>query len=287
VGQVTRVRVAPDRQSVVLLRHATTAHAPGSLAWVSWDGRHLGERVVEGLHTDFAFLPDGRVAALGREVRELAQGRPFLGETIVEFDPDGGQQVVWSVLDAVPPDLGEWYAPCPEAFGAECYSHVNSIAYDAEDDAFLLTAASLQTALLVDRQSGEVRWALGGPPATLSVPGSSKPLVYPHSAQIVLGGVLVFDDRSPFFEGASGAVEFALDLPASTATPGWRYLPEAGFENIFLGNAQRLWDGRTLVVVPDLGTLDLVGPDGAMQLRISTAQGHGVRYGQALQSLYP
>ncbi|MFH1464065.1 MAG: aryl-sulfate sulfotransferase [Pseudomonadota bacterium] len=285
-GPVTRVRITPDRQALVALLHSSAVDVPGCLQWLDWEGGLLRERCFEGIHTDFTFLPGGRIAVLGRELRDLATGRTFLGQTILEVDPDGGGGVVWSVLDARPPNLDRIFPPCAEASGAECYAHVNSISYAEVDDAYLLTASDLGAVLAVDRSTGDVRWALGGEQSDFSVPGYEKPFSYPHSVQAVPGGVLVYDNWSPLLDGCSGAAQFSLDFDLAQATPTWRYAAEECVVNNFLGNAQRLWDGRTLVVNPAAGFLDLVDAEEALDQRISTGEGVVLRFAQAAESLY-
>ena len=72
-----------------------------------------------------------------------------------------------------------------------------------------------------------------------------------------------------------------------TATPGWGYAPAERVVNHFLGNAQRLWDGRSLVAVPDVGSLDIVDDDGNLERRVIAERKFPLRFAEAIPSLYP
>jgi hypothetical protein len=194
--------------------------------------------------------------------------------------------VVWSVFDALPPDPTATYEACHGEADYTCYTHVNQITYNADDDSYLVTAYFLHAAMKIDRASGSLVWLIGSDRATLESPGGDALLEFPHSVEEEEGGILVFDNVAPFAGGAAAAAHFDLDLDQGTAEPTWIYVPAGGWRNDFLGNAQRLPNGNVLAVFSRAGAIEEVAPDGSVVRRVASSLGWSFLYAQREASLY-
>ncbi len=285
---VTRARLSPDGDHVVIVGSAYGPDDDVTVTWLDWHGSEEQSATHPGLHTDFAVLPDGSVAALGREVRSVGEpARRYMGETIVELHKDGSSEVVWSVFDLLPPDPDKPYFICNHDQQTTCYSHVNWIAYNEPDDSFLLTAYYLEAAFEVRRDTWEMPWILSNSPGSLEVPDLTGPvMLFPHSVLRDGDRILLLDNTSPFAENCTAALIFDLDLEQGQALPSWQYEGDACRRNHFLGNAQWLSDDGVLVAYAIEGQIDMVSADGTLRQRLSLPFDTQFRYAEHLDSLY-
>lgn len=285
-GQYTRMRLNADRSSVVTVSGTPRTEGIAKVRWFGWDGELLAEVEALGLHTDFDLQSDGTVVALGRELRE--QGEPaqlFGGETIVAVSPDGGIEQLWSVFDAFEPELDAEYDECEGDEPARCFTHVNSITWVEEREAFQVTDSEQALAMEIPRGQDEPRWILGGAASTFAHE-EDPVLAFPHSVEPADGGVLVFDNESPLAGGCSAAVHIALDEESELATTEWLHAAEGCLVNGFMGNAQGLWNGNVLAVLSLNGIVEELTPEGEVSWRVQTPTGTQLRYAGKVESLY-
>jgi hypothetical protein len=275
-----------DGRGFIANTQAEAVDEPGYIYTIGFDGTVFDTYEINGIHTDFTQLDDGALALLGWDIREV-DGRTFLGDTILERAADGTVRTVWNVWDEYSPDLTvewprEFYPPDPLV---EDWSHVNSVSYDADEDDILVTATFNQAALRIDRATGEEIWRLSGLGGDFSNPDGADLLLFPHSAQQVDGGVLVFN-RGDIY--APGACSFAsvIDIEDGVATPGWQWASERCLLVPYLGSAWRRDDGTTFVDWCTAGQLDAVTPEGSLAWRLNLDLGAAFGFAEYYASLY-
>ncbi len=277
--------LALDRTAILANVQAEAADEPGYIYRIGLDGTLLAPIQAPGAHTDFVQLPDGAVATLGWEVREV-DGRKLLGDTVVEIAPDGGTRTVWNVFDWFIPDTNRawqqgWYPADPEV---EDWSHVNGLAHDPDGDGFLLTTTFDQSVLRVDRATGEIDWRLADE-GDFANPDGADLVDFPHSVQAVDGGVLVFN-RGDIHDPESCSRATGITLDGDTARATWTYTSERCLLVPFLGSATRRDDGVTLVDWTTSGQLDAVEPDGALAWRLNLDLGAAFAFADYVDTFY-
>ncbi len=277
----------PEGLGIYLNYQADRANTDGGLMRVGWDGEVLSHAVVVGGHTDFALLPEGGFAMLGWELQMHADRR-VLGDTVIEVSPDGTQRVLWRSFAHFSFDSSQHF---PHGFlpgdpEAEDWSHVNSLRYEPDQDLFLVTANLDDAVVAIDRQTGQSLWSLGTKGGDFAYADGQALTEKPHSAALVGDDVLVFN-RGAYDTGAScsRATQISLDAEAGSAGQSWGYQSEICQRVAFLGDAQRLANGNTLVVFSSAGVVEVASPAGEAIWRAQTGVGAGFGFGQAVPTL--
>jgi hypothetical protein len=193
--------------------------------------------------------PDGTYFMIGFQVTsvDLSQyvpGGPIadVTETVLqEFTAAGDLIFQWRAWDNYDiRDLpGQYITDFP---------HMNAIDID-EDDNFLVSTRHLSEVTKIDRDSGAIIWRLSGAHSTFSfvndpLDGTS----FQHNISALGNGhYLLFDDGNYHDPQVSRAVEYQLDLTNSTATLVWQYRDTPDVYTFWMGSAQRLPSGNTLI----------------------------------------
>lgn len=280
-GPLYRARVTHDGGGVLVNTHASKG-GPGALWRVSWDGTIQEELRPATINRDFTELPDGTLAWLGQEVRQFGEGRPLLGDTVVERAPDGTERVVWSLFDDYDHGLGVGTPLAdPLEQDAEDWAHANGLRYLPESDDWLVVAPNLHREpeleppggiLRVDRETGATVWELANRTGDFAL-SDGIALEGPHSAQLVDGGLLTFNRGAP--DSCSRATWIRLDEEAGTASVGWESQNDDCVHVVFLGEALRLPTGETAVMFSSSGRLEFVDEAGDPQWRLAADLGAG------------
>lgn len=282
-----RTRRSLDGEALLLNSNADSVDMDAKLYRIPLTGDHVTVIPVRGAHSDFAEYTPGGYLALGWDIRDVGDGRLVLGDTILERAPDGTERVVWSVWDDFSPDLSQTYSSFyPADPSVEDWSHVNSLAYDPTTDRALVTTTWNSAVVAVDRASGELAWwfnDFGGTYASEDPPGRVD---FPHSVQPIDGGVLVFSRGNFNSPGAcSSAVDVALDDVALTSRETWRHTADDCLLVTFLGGAERLPGGNTLISWTTAGRLDEVTPLGDLAWSVGTPIGAAFGYAALVDGL--
>ncbi len=281
-----RVLPSLDGESVLFNETAAGDAFPGALYRVALDGSTTDVISVAGGHTDFVETAPGAYAMLGWDVRAV-EGRTLVGDTIVEFDASGVSRTIWSTFDSITPDLTRqydkgWYPGNPEA---EDWTHVNALAYDADEGAYYVSITLDDSAARVDRASGEMTWRMGNPGADFRSEGGQHLFARPHSVQRIGDELIVFN-RHAVTEGTpdcGNAVRVSFDEAAGTAQRVWDYGADTCLGVEWLGSAQELPAGSTVVSFSSAGRLDEVTADGTLLLSLQLPAGG--QYGFATRVL--
>jgi hypothetical protein len=147
------------------------------------------------------------------------------------------------------------------------FPHMNSIDVDTDGN-ILLSSRNNSECTKIDRNTGDIIWRLGGPSSTLTFP--NDPLNGPRNQHawraVTTNDYTLFDDGNLHNLSVSRAVEYIVDTNSMTATLVWQYppTPTTALYAYYMGNAQRLTNGNTLIdwAVGSLPKLTEVRPDG-------------------------
>lgn len=286
----TRAWLSRDRQGVLYNSGALSADGPSSFGKVAFDGTWTVVATVEGAHTDFVELPDGRIAYIGWELREF-DGQRLLGDHVSTVDESGLVQTLWRSFDNVEVDLtNEWstgfYVPDPSVGD---WSHVNGISVDDESGDIFVTMTVWDGIARIDGTTGEQEWFLGNSWGDFSTQGTSALTALPHWVQW-LGDdeILVFnrsDPRNP--NSCSWAAEIQLDEGAHTATTVRDFTGTDSCTLVtFFGAAERLANGNTMIDWSSAGRLDEVSADNKTVWSLSLDVGAALGFTSRIQP-YP
>ncbi len=278
---ITRAHLSQDRTQMLLLLTDTSAFQEVEFGdqWI-WrvgiDGTLIEEIVVPGAQRDFLELDDGTLAVITMDVRSV-EGQDVVGDRLVELAPDGSVRQVWSVWDHLE------YDPTN---GEDGFCHANAVDYDPVEDDYLLSCHRLDVIFRIDRATGDVVWALGGDTSDfLDSQGSIQILQAQHQFQLIDGGIIVFNNRTPYV-GYSEVSEYVLDTDAFVAESIWTTIADPPLFCYVLGDVTRYDDGRTLITWSTAGQIDLLDADGDVDWQLQTGIGAAFGYTTFFPSLY-
>ena len=295
-GMATSVHVSQNRKAVVALEPAPTAITNGKIVRMPMDGEPSTTIMAPGIHTDFVEISPEKYAALGWEERAYENGkRKLLGDTILEVSNGGTVKVVWNVFDDFKPDLklnypkGGYYTDPT----VEDWSHFNFLYYDAKQQSYYVSAGgggALQLVAKISQAKGRATWSLGALSNTqdnITTVGGSSLVEGPHSVQRLAGDrILVFNRGQLGPNHCSNATEIHVDEVSKKATKKWSYESAACHMIYFLGNAERLWNGNTLVGWSTSGHLEEVTSSGEVVWSLRAGLGTGFGFVERVKSLY-
>ncbi|MDP2313791.1 MAG: aryl-sulfate sulfotransferase [Pseudomonadota bacterium] len=275
-----RAHVSLDGTAVLFNHTAPAADRPAEVVRVPLDGSAPDTVHITGGHTDFVEYTPGGYATIGWDIRAFGD-RKILGDTIVERDPDGNERVVWSVYDDFEPNLDETYAHLyPSDPAVEDWSHINGISYAAGEDAYFVSMTFNNGVAKIDRATGLMDWYVGDPDGgDFENPDRDRLLALPHSVARIEGGLLAFSRGNPGDPGAcSEAVDLAVDETTREVRRAWSYAAPECLLVTFLGGAERLPGGNTVITWTTAGQIDQVTPDGRRAWTVNTALGAGIGF---------
>jgi len=204
-------------------------------------------------------LPNGNLAALSISYRDFddyplnemateAGKRRVVGDTLLEFQPDGEIVSEFHFLDILDPyrvgyglDAPFWTKAEVVPGGAD-WSHANGLVHDPSDDSFIITVRHQDCAIKLDRQTGALKWILGTPDGWRA-PWSDKLLKpigdiawhwHPHDPSILAdGSIMLFDNgesgafppepKPDINSCSSRAVIYKVDPAAGTVEQAWSF----------------------------------------------------------------
>ncbi len=128
------------------------------------------------------------------------------------------------------------------------YVHGNSIDIDS-DTTMVISSRNMDEVTRINRQTGEIIWRLGGKRNEFAFADSTQMFCHQHDARIMgeNNRLSVFDNGNCHSPRYSSAAEYLLDFDQMTATLMNRLRSSPDIYGSFMGNAQRLANGRTVV----------------------------------------
>jgi hypothetical protein len=198
------------------------------------------------------------------------------GQVIQEFTPAGElifQWRAWDHLDVR--DEQEFINILGSGFD---FPHINAIDIDTDGN-ILLSSRNTSEVTKINRDTGDIIWRLGGMHNQFTF--VNDPLNGPknqHAIRMVTtNDYTLFDNGNLHSPSMSRAVEYRLDPTNMTATLVWQYPnpPTSSIYSYYMGNAQRLTNGNTLIdwAIGGLPKLTEVRPDGTKAFEMNWADG--------------
>ncbi len=256
-GGPFRAQLARGGGAILYAHVANAVSDAVEVVRIGLDGATTTAATFTGGHTDMVELPDGTIAMLGWEIREVTPGRRFLGDTIVEVGADGVQREIWNAFEALTVDLtgdyaNDFYRADPDV---EDWSHANGLHYDEVDATYYVTVRGTQQLARVGRD-GTTAWTVG--PAHSTVP--SDLIRNPHSVErLPDGSLLVFNGGKQI---CSTADRLVVDAEARVVTAVASYTSADCLNVVFLGDTRRQSDGSVRVSWSSSGRLETFAEDG-------------------------
>ncbi len=258
-------------------------------------GEEVHTRNLMG-HHDFEQLPDGTVAWLGLEIRDVQiddKVWTVAGDTIMEAPEGTGEEGPFTQVfnyfdDYRDPWIhnGNFFV---EAYntGAQDWSHTNSLVYEPDQDAYFAMARHLDAMLKIDRSSGELVWELGGDHNQFTPVNDLEWWSGGHSSEIWDGGALVFDNGDFKSPKVSRVVELAWDEELMTVQEVWSYTDPKNRYTIMGGDARKLANGNILVAWTTQGLITEITPTKDVVWTAETGLGAALWRVEWVESLYP
>jgi hypothetical protein len=249
---VRQARLLPDGDLVAVYERPNKTPYGWGLARFDPEGR-LRWGVIEHLHHDFAFGPDGRIYALGHEIRTAPRealpkiGAPFFDEFLVILSSNGEVLDRISIFEAFARsryreallELADLDDPKGD------YIHPNAVELVDERIArqmpgwragqVLVSLLGMDGLALIDPQAREVVWFMRG-----EWYEQHDPDLLPN------GNILLFDNRGDLAAGMHSQI---LEIDPVSASVVWRFAStdDEFFYSQALGSQQPLSNGNVLV----------------------------------------
>jgi len=209
---------------------------------VTWSGpvQPAGAQLLTPgqMHHSFAALPDGERLALSYDGKDSE-----IFDRIDQLSADGEVVWSWSGEEHLPDDI-------------TVYPWGNAVLMDEEAGVAYYNARMADRLFQLDRDTGQVLWALGEGGDFAADPDAAHPwFVGAHAPELQGdGGVLLYDNGGAD-RGFSRVVEYALDTDGMSAGIAWEYPGELADDPWYcaaMGDADRLANGNTLVTAGSL-----------------------------------
>jgi hypothetical protein len=238
----------------------------------------ISERRGVDLH-ELLILDNGNMVFFVSDVRPMYKDPTLtclprcqiLGQTLVEVTPEGEVAFEWSALDHyqrsdfVMDDMLIWD-------NTMLYDviHANSIDVDSDGN-YLVSIRHTSQVLKVDRQTGDVIWALGKNGDFTFIDDSANGFSHQHDAHWLENGhLLLFDNGNDYANPVSNVVEYEIDEQSLEVRLVWAYSTEDHHFAPNRGSAQRLPNGNTLINwVSRQPNIQEVTPEGELVLEIT------------------
>jgi hypothetical protein len=239
---------------------------------------------VNGYHTDkheLQVLEDGGYLLLGRRVfhnvdmsRFVNGGNPdaTIDETCIqEFTAEDELIFQWRAWENL--DIGSvGPAHVVDVLGSRInFPYMNAIDID-EDGHILVSNRYLNEVTKIHRRTGEIIWKLGGAHSDFSFVDDPLGGFWCQHDIRALGHhrYTIFDNGNNHDPPVSRVVEYELDPDTMTATLVWEYRADPDRYTYYMGNAQRLPNGNTLInfVSSDYPMVVEVNPEGQIEFEM-------------------
>lgn len=276
-------RLSLDKKSVMMLTNDFNLESDlGAVLRLSLDGEEQTRTRVENSHHDFTELPDGRIAWISAETRDVLIGTDtfnVVGDRIL-VRPEGSTdepEELFNLFD----DYAPVWPPCNHfddtiygLVGSKDWSHVNSLMYDDQEDDLLFVSKNFDARLRVDMTSGQLLEQIGGRYATREFAEGAVAWSHGHMSHSYPGGMLLFDNGYHHIPAVSRVVEYAWDGLEDSVHEVWSYEdPEDRFITL-LGDARKQPNGNVLVAWTSAGFLTEITPGGEVVWRLDTVVGY-------------
>jgi hypothetical protein len=189
---------------------------------------------------------------------------------IFRLAPDGSADLLFDAIDRWTPDD----FTSPPLTDKLDMDHPNSLDFDSDGN-LIVSWRSLGAITKHDVNTGEVIWQLGGTKSDFTIDGDPlNGFSGQHFARVLPDRhILIYDNGTGHDPNVSRPVEYALDTENKTATMVWDFLSPDKTYTTYMGSAQRLPDGNTLIGYSTAAIITLVDPNGTVLAKGSKMDG--------------
>jgi arylsulfate sulfotransferase len=227
--------------------------------------------VTQGMHHDFALLPNGHTIALVYEERTFTDlpGYPgdltVTGDALVDLDPDWKPVWTWSTFDHL--DVNRHPMSFPD------WTHSNAILYSPSDGNLILSSRHQYWVMKIDYRdgagSGDILWRFGpGGDFTLTDGGLSDWNYAQHYPDLISSDSAGIFPLAMFDNGNNRPVDAAGDPCGGASTSACYSRPVIFQLNEYDRTANILWQNPLPLFSYCCGSIDLL-PDGNLEYDIA------------------
>lgn len=264
--------------------------------------RHLDSGATEYVHSigittdvhELRRLPNGHYLVLSYPQRDgidltglldFGQNSTIADCAIQEVDSDGNLYWDWRASDHFNPATDSTYPGSSVVSGVTVADvfHCNAIEPTANGD-LMVSARHMDSVFLIDRQTGRIKWKLGGSQQSqdgaqiLAIAGAPDTAFFrQHDARLLPNGnISLFDDHTDM-PGVARGVEYALDFAAGTAR---MVRADAGASSVIaMGSYRQAADGSSVAgwgysLTPPVLALTEFAPDSSPIFDIALGAGN-------------
>ncbi len=255
----------------------------GGIVWASPDVMLPGGSDPFSVHHEVFPMPNGDYLALIQDDRTLILGgqpRDYAGDAIVQFDRHTNEVVwQWSAFDDY--SIRDFHPN----IGPSDWTHANAVVYDGRSNRVYTSMRSITRVSCIDYATGNLLFNMGEQGwQGNDVDFGDNLFSFQHAPQPLLDGNLMIYDNGNEIEPLSNprqsrAIELAFDDPAqpTSASIVWEYrlFDDQGLPlyTNFVGDADRLPGGHTLVTAGRAATVDEVDAQGNLLWRMTVDVG--------------
>jgi hypothetical protein len=216
------------------------------------DSYRAGNGYRADLH-EFQVLPNGNVLLMVYDSMQVdlspyvEGGRDdaqVIALVIQEIDPSKNVVFEWRSWDHMQfSDSPVSLVPEEEDTDID-YVHGNSLEVDPDGN-IILSSRNTHEVTKINRETGEIMWRMGGKANQFEFV-NDEPFGHQHDARVLENGnITIFDNLGK--PGPSRGVEYEVDTEQMTVTKVWEFAHNPPVFAAFMGNAQRLPNGNTLL----------------------------------------
>ena len=234
----------------------------GAMLEVAPDGTIVREHRDPWAHHDQNHLDDGRILyaaaepLTGADADRIQGGVPeteaddgaVYADVIKEVDADGNLLWTWRAVDHLDP--ADY--PLQPHYWREHWPLINSVA-ELADGNIVASLRSVSGVIVIEKSTGDVIWRLG--PETVA---------QQHCVSELSDGRLLIFDNGTFRSRESVTFSRVVEVDRETKEIAWQYNDSTreAFFTPFMGSAQRLANGNTLVTESAFGRIFEVTAEG-------------------------
>jgi hypothetical protein len=213
------------------------------------DQHHMDDGGI--LYTTLEALTEEQAKSIpgGIPSSEAPDGKAY-GDCIKHVDPNNQLIWSWKAIEHLDPTL----FPLQPHYAREHWPLINSVT-PLRDGSILASLRSVSAVIIISRATGAVIWHL-----------DSSVVAQQHCAsELADGSILVFDNGT-FRRGESATYSRVIQVDCATKEIIWKYqdLHPMTFFTPFMGGAQRLQNGNTLITEAAFGRIFEVTAEGKM-----------------------
>ena len=235
----------------------------GIMSELDRDGKVVRQFIDPLGHHDQFHYGDGRILYAGLEALSPQESAQVLGgvagteidgvtytDTINEVDEKGNLLWKWRVSERLPREE----FPLQTHYTREHYPLINSVLPMRDGKHVLASLRSVSAVIIIERSTGNIVWKVG-----------PEVLAQQHNAtELDNGNILIFDNGA-FRTGESVQFTRVIEIERETKNIVWEYRDKSQMHNFFtpfMGSAQRLANGNTLICESAFGRIFEVTKDG-------------------------